>query len=145
MARLSLVSLWYLWYIAGAVFAQDATTGTVRGSVYDDSTPQNEIEGVRVVVVDVAGNRYEVVTDTNGEYKITGLSPERYLMSFVKDGYEPREHKRLEIFAGSNHYAPVQMTNSQLPWLLIIGLGVVAILIVGLVVAVVSRTDSSLG
>jgi hypothetical protein len=144
-----MVLLWCLWYIAGAVFAQDATTGIVRGSVYDNSTPQNEIEGVTVVVVDVASNRYEAVTDANGEYEITGLSPGRYLMSFFKDDYEAREHKRLEIFAGSNHYAPVQMTKSEPPskppWLLLICLGGVAILICGLVIAVGFRIDRTSG
>ena len=132
--RLRLVLLWCLWCITGAVFAQDTTTGTLRGSVYDNSTLQDEIEGVSVVVVDVASERYEAVTDANGEYKITGLSPGRYLMSFYKDGYEAHEGKRLEIFTGSNHYAPVKMIkNSDPPWLLLISLGAAAILICGLV------------
>ena len=141
MMRLSLVSLWCLWYIAGVVFAQDTATGTVRGSVYDNSTPQNEIEGVRVVVVDVVSNRYDAVTDANGEYEITGLSPGRYLMSFYKDGHETHEGKRLEVFVGNNHYAPVQMTKSEPPWLLLVSLGAAVILVAGLVIAVGFRVD----
>lgn len=143
--RLSLVSFWCLWSITGAVFAQATTTAIVRGSVYDNSMPQNEIQGVRVVVVDVAGERSEVMTDAHGEYEITGLSSGRYLMSFYKDGYEAHEGKRLEIYAGSNHYAPVQLIkSSEPPWLLIC-LGGAAIFICGLVIALGFRINKNSG
>ena len=142
MKPLSLTLLFGLLSVPWSTFAQDATTGTVRGQVEDTSTLQKPIEGVRVVAVDLAGMEYEALTDIVGEYAITGLPAGRYLMSFHKDGYEEREGKRLEIIAGRDHYMPVKMIKSRPPWLLIIGLGIVAIVIIGLVVAASSRDDS---
>ena len=142
MARLSLILLCGLLGVPWSAFAQDAATGSVRGTVSDTSTLQKPIEGVRVAIVDPTSSEYETVTDSNGEYEITGLLPGRYLMNLYKDGYGKREGKPITVVAGATGYMSMKMTKSEPPWLLIIGLGVVAILIVGLVVAVASRNDS---
>ena len=80
-----------------SAFAQDETTGTIRGSVEDNSTKQNRIDDVRVVIVDLNGNQYETVTNDYGDYVITGVSPGRYLMSLYKDGYETLKINRLRL------------------------------------------------
>ena len=143
MTRLILILLGGLLGVPWSVIAQDATVGSLRGIVFDTSTPQKSIEGVRVVIVGPASSEYETVTDSNGEYEITGLPPGRYLMNLYKDGYGRREGNPIVVVAGATGYTSMKMTKSEPPWLMIIGLGVVAILIVGLVVAAVSRTDNS--
>ncbi len=143
MTRLSLILLCGLLGVPWSVFAQDDTMGNVRGVVEDTSKTRNRIDGVRVIIVDPDSNEYETVTDSNGEYAITGLSPGRYLMSFYKDGYGAREGKRLTIIAGGTVYMPVKITKSEPPWLLLICLGGAAILICGLVIAVGFRIDKT--
>ena len=134
-----------------SAFAQDETTGTIRGTVEDTSTKQNRIDDVRVVIVDLNGNQYETVTDDCGDYVIAGVSPGRYLLSLNKDGYETRKDIPVTAIAGGDtyvpmNYMPIKMTKMEppslfSPWLLYISLGGV-ILIIVLVVAVVSRYDS---
>ena len=143
MKRISLTLLCSLLGIPWPVFAQDATTGNVRGVVEDTLPAQNRLEGVRVFAIDPDSNEYEAVTDSNGEYAITGLFPGRYLMSFYKDGYGAREGKRLTIVAGGNVYMPVKMTKTKPPWMIIFFGGVV--LIIGLAIAVISRRDGPSG
>ena len=72
MKQLSLILiLWVLWGIPGTLFAQDLTTGIVRGQILEVSQAELPIEGVRVVIVAVDGRENEAKTDSNGEFKIT--------------------------------------------------------------------------
>ncbi len=110
MKRLNLIlTLCSLWVIPVAVFAQEATTGSVRGHVIDASTTQLPIEGVRVVIVSVDGLENEAETDSNGEYEIIGLVPGRYLMSVYKKGYRGRRGKPVTVIAGGTHYVPMKI------------------------------------
>ena len=111
MKRFSLIlALCNLWGISAAVLSQDLTTGIVRGNILDTSEAQLPIEGVLVVMVDVNGSEYEALTDNNGDYKIIGLTPGRYLLSIYKAGYGDRTGKPVTVIAGGDHYAPVKMT-----------------------------------
>ena len=99
-----------LWDILAAVCAQDPTMATVRGMVFDASETQGPIQGVRVVIVDVNGLTNETDTDSNGEYKIVGLAPGRYLLNIYKAGYGDRVGKPVTVVVGGDHYVPLKMT-----------------------------------
>ena len=100
--------------IYGAVaFAQDASTGTVRGNVVDTTTAQTPIGDVRVVVVGTDGTEHETTTDEVGEYSKSGLPPGRYLLSIYKDGYGDRTGKPVTVVAGGDHYVPLKMTKKD--------------------------------
>ena len=123
--------------------AEHTKTGAVRGNVVDTSTAQLPIEGVRVVLVAASGLETEGETASNGEFKIVGLAPGRYLLSCYKDGYGDRTGNPVTVVAGGEHYIPVKMVKKEPPWLLLICLGVAAVLIVGIAIVVGLQTDRS--
>lgn len=138
MKRLILILiLCSLWGIPGTVFAQDITTGTVRGQIREASQMEPPIEGVRVVITSVDGSEHKAETDTNGEFELTGLAPGRYLISIYKQGYRDREGKRLIILAGSDQVVLLKMMKNKIPIAaLLIGFGIVLLLCV-IVVAII--------
>ena len=135
MKRFCLIlALCGLWGILAAAFAQAPTTGTVRGNIVDTSEAQLPIEGVLVVMVDASGSEHEALTDNNGDYKIIGLAPGRYLLSTYRAGYGDRTGKPVTVVAGGDHYVPLKMYKRELikelqrefvssPWLLLLCLG----------------------
>ena len=123
--------------------AEAAKTGAVRGYVSDTSTAQLPIEGVRVVLVAASGLETEGKTISNGEFKIVGLAPGRYLLSCYKKGYGDRTGKPVTVIAGGTHYVPITMFVKEPPWLLLICLGVAAVLIVGIAIVVGLRDRPS--
>ena len=123
--------------------AEEAKTGAVRGIVVDPVTAQRLIKGVRVVVVAASGLETEGETVSNGEFKIVGLAPGRYLLSCYKKGYGDRVGKPVTVVAGGEHYVPINMTAKKPPWLLLICLGVAAVLIVGIAIVVGLRDRPS--
>ena len=120
--------------------AEEAKTGAVRGNVSDtsmDRVPAElPVEGARVVVVAASGLETEGETASNGEFKIVGLAPGRYLLSCYKEGYGNRVDKPVTVVAGGEHYVPIKMIAKEPPWLLLICLGVAAVLIVGIAIVV---------
>lgn len=123
--------------------AEHAKTGAVRGNVVDSLTAQLPIEGVRVVLVAANGLETEDETATNGEFRIVGLVPGRYLLSIYKAGYEDRTGKPVTVIAGGEHYVPLKTIKAEPPWLLLICLGVAVVLIVGIAIVVGLRDRSS--
>ena len=123
--------------------AEHTKTGAVRGNVVDTSTAQLPIEGVLVVLVASSALETEGETASNGEFKIVGLAPGRYLLSCYKDGYGDRTGNPVTVVAGGEHYIPVKMVKKEPPWLLLICLGVAAVLIVGIAIVVGLQTDRS--
>ena len=89
------------------VFAQDTTTGAVKGTVTDAGIP---LEGVRVAVASTDGVKHETLTDSKGEFNIAGLAPGRYLMNFTKAGYERRADKPITVTAGGVQYVSRMMS-----------------------------------
>lgn len=108
-----ILTLCSLVVIPAAVFAQDATTGIVRGIVSDTSPLQNPLEDVRVVVVNPAGIEYETLTDSSGEFEIAELPPGRYLMSFTKERYGERLGKPITVTAGGDQYVAMKMSEKR--------------------------------
>ena len=110
MKRFSLIlALYILLASPMAVFAQDLTTGTIRGNIVDTSEAQLPIEGVRVVVVSSRASEYETTTDSNGDYTMI-LTSGRYLVCIYKAGYVDRIGKPVTVVAGGDHYVPLKMT-----------------------------------
>ena len=123
--------------------AERAKTGAVRGYILDASPAQLPIKGVRVVLLAVSGLETEGETASNGEFKIVGVAPGRYLLSCYKDGYVDRTNNPVTVVAGGEHYIPTRMTKKEPPWLLLICLGVAAVLIVGIAIVVGLRDRPS--
>ena len=114
MKHLNLIlTLCCLLAVLASVFAQDTTTGTVRGSVSDTSPSQNPIAEVRVVVVNAAGIEHAAQTDSSGEFEIAGLPPGRYLMSITKEGYGERVGKPITVTAGGDQYVAMKMSEHR--------------------------------
>ena len=118
MKRFSLILVLYTLLVMPMALAQDPTTATVRGMVFDASETQVPIQGVRVVIVDINGLENETDTDSNGEYKIVGLAPGRYLLSIYKAGYGDRVGRPVKVVAGGEYYVPIKMTKIKLTSLL---------------------------
>ena len=108
--QFSLILILYTLLVIPMALAQDPTTATVRGMVFDASETQVPIQGVRVVIVDVNGLENETDTDSNGEYKIVDLAPGRYLLSIYKAGYGDRVGRPVTVVAGGEYYVPIKMT-----------------------------------
>lgn len=122
--------------------AEHAKTGAVRGNVVDTSAAQLRIKGARVVLRAAGGLETEGETTNNGEFKIVGLAPGRYLLSCYKEGYSDRVNKPVTVMAGGEHYMSIKMSVKEPPWLLLICLGVAAVLIVGIAIVVGLRDQS---
>ncbi len=116
--------------------AEHTKTGAVRGNVVDTSTAQLPIKEVRVVLLAASGLETEGETVSNGEFKIVGLAPGRYLLSCYKKRYGDRVGQPVTVVAGGEHYVPIKMSTKEPPWLLLICLGVAAVLIVGIAIVV---------
>lgn len=140
MKRLILLILCSLWVIPGTVFAQDITTGTVRGQIREASQMEPPIEGVRVVIFAADGREHEAKTDSNGEFELTGLAPGRYLVNIYKQGYGDREGKRLIILAGGEQYFSMTMMKNKIPIAaLLIGFGIVLLLCLIIVAIIIGH------
>lgn len=101
---------------AGVGFAQDdaANGGTLRGTITDTTAEQNPIEGVDVKIYDQNGvHDFTVKTDANGEYKHSGITAGRYLISIFKRGYGNRLGKPVTIVDGGDHFVPLRMTKKD--------------------------------
>jgi hypothetical protein len=123
--------------------AEHTKTGAVRGNVVDTSTAQLPIEGVRVVLVAADGLETVGETTGDGEFEIVGLAPGRYLLSCHKKGYGDRVGKPLTVVVGGTPYVPIKMSAKEPPWLLILCLGIAAVLVVGIAIAVGVQPDRS--
>ena len=123
--------------------AEHAKTGVVRGHVVETSTAQLPIKGAQVVLLAASGLKTEGETASNGEFKIVGLAPGRYLLSCYKKGYGDRVDQPVTVIAGGEHYVPIKMSTKEPPWLLLISLGVAAVLIVGIAIVVGLRDRPS--
>ena len=95
--------------------AQDnaANGGTIRGTISDLTQGQKPIEGVTVKIYDQNGEHdFTVKTDTNGEYKRSGIPAGRYLISIFRSGYGNRLGKPVTIVDGGDHFVPLRMTKT---------------------------------
>ena len=117
MTRFSFVLLFVICFgmFIGLIFAQKdaANGGTLRGKVTDTTAEHNPIEGVDVKITDPKGTEYNTKTDTNGEYKRSGIPAGRYLISIFKRGYGKRLGKPVTIVDDGDHFVPLRMTKKD--------------------------------
>ena len=66
MKRLSLTLALVLLVFASLSFAQDSTTGIVRGQVLDTTSQRNPVAGVEVIIVGTGGEQETATTDEVG-------------------------------------------------------------------------------
>ena len=100
----------------GPSFAQNnaANGGTLRGTITDTTPEQNPIEGVDVQIYDQNGvHDFRAKTDTNGEYKRSGIPAGRYLIHIFKRGYSNRQRKSVTIVDGGDHFVPLRMAKKD--------------------------------
>ncbi|MCG9132672.1 carboxypeptidase regulatory-like domain-containing protein [Candidatus Poribacteria bacterium] len=117
MTRFSFVlfSVCFSMFI-GLIFAQEDAVngGTLRGTITDTTPEQNPIRGVDVQIYDQNGvHDFKVKTDTNGEYKCSGIPAGRYLIHIFKRGYGKRLGKPVTIVDGGDHFVPLRMTKKD--------------------------------
>lgn len=91
--------------VAGHVmFAQDATTGAVFGTVKNN-------KGIALadakVILDGGRGQMEYATDVSGQFRITGLIPGRYSITVIAAGYERMLKQTLSV--GVNQRTPINV------------------------------------
>lgn len=84
--------------LAASAFAQDKTTGSIKGKVRVDgsATP----EGVVVVVRQGEEEVQRTITNGKGEFVMQGLQPGLYGLTFRKPGLSVGTMERVEVRAG---------------------------------------------
>ena len=76
----------------GCAFAQDASTGALRGTVVDSTG--SRITGAAVVLVnDATGFRYSVTSNSNGQFVFQLLPPGDYTGRATAPGMSPQDRK----------------------------------------------------
>lgn len=93
--------------------AEDEDGGTIKGEVLDITPDQNPIFGVKVLVIDKAGNEYTTRTNKKGEYEIKGLPGGRYTISYSKAGYGDRVGKTKLLAEGGEVFDRVKMRKKE--------------------------------
>ena len=91
LSRLIVVSFVCLFVVSATLltFAQDASTGAIRGTVLDPDG--GLIAGATVAVVNVAtGQRYAAMTDANGHFAADLLPPGDYSARVEVSGFSPQ-------------------------------------------------------
>ena len=86
-----------------------AQTGAVHGTVTDSATG-SPLAGVHVEVL-VPQPVRTTTTDARGRFRLRGLTPGRYTVSFVRLGYAPR---RREVRVGPGEPAPIRVALTAL-------------------------------
>ncbi len=85
--------------LLGLAFAQDASTGALRGTVVDGTG--GRIAGAVVVLVnDATGFRYSMTTDSNGQFVFQLLSPGDYSGRTTAPNMSPEVTPRLHVAVG---------------------------------------------
>ena len=87
-------------FISIPSFAQDSSTGAIRGTVSDVS--EGRIPLATVVFVNLEkGTRHSVVTDAEGRFSINLLPPGEYQGRATASGMSPQETPRLHVDLGA--------------------------------------------
>lgn len=95
-------------FCAGSLSAAEAgTTGTVRGHVSDRAT-KAPLAGVTVTVTAPSGAS-TAVTDSRGDFLFISLSPDTYVLSARRGGYDPASVNGVVVSADNVAVANVEM------------------------------------
>lgn len=103
--NLSRLGFTALALVAGQVlFAQDATTGAVFGTVKNNKSMA--ILEARIIL-DGGRGQMEYTTDVSGQFRITGLIPGKYTITVVAPGYEKMLKQTINV--GVNQRTPINV------------------------------------
>ncbi|HEY0727147.1 MAG TPA: TonB-dependent receptor [Pyrinomonadaceae bacterium] len=72
--------------------------GSVRGQVLDELG--GAIVGASVTAIDATGKEKSVVTNDNGTYTITGLTPGKYTLRVINAGFAMYENAEVDVVSG---------------------------------------------
>ncbi|MGA2418674.1 MAG: carboxypeptidase regulatory-like domain-containing protein, partial [Candidatus Acidiferrum sp.] len=81
-----------------AAFAQDASTGSIAGTVQDNTA--SVLPATELTILGPAGSPKTFSTDERGEYLAPGLAPGLYTVSLTLPGFQPFESKNVVVTAG---------------------------------------------
>lgn len=81
-----------------ACFAQGSGTGVLGGRVEDET--HAVIIDAEVVLTDAAGTEKRANTDAQGSFSFAGLSPGRYQLRIIANGFAPYESSEVEVVGG---------------------------------------------
>jgi hypothetical protein len=98
MIRLALLVYFVLCCSLPATFAQDANTGTITGTVQDNSA--SVIPAAAVSIQGSSGPAQSFSSDERGEYVAAGLAPGVYTVSLILQGFKNFEAKNITVTAG---------------------------------------------
>lgn len=104
--KLSLFIAFITLFSSFPIFAQ--TTGNVAGQVSD--TFGAVVSGATVVAVDSAGKEKSVVTNRQGDFNITGLSPGKYTVRVTAPTFAQYENTEVVITGGKREELVVALT-----------------------------------
>jgi hypothetical protein len=99
--------------LTGMVFAQGVgASGDIWGTVTDPSGAV--VTNATVTATDIAkGIKHTVVTDNNGQYRLTGLQPATYSLSVSKSGFQSELAKNVVVNVGQTSTVDFPMKVSQ--------------------------------
>ncbi len=98
-----------LFLLLGGTFAQDASTGALRGTVVD-STGSRIAGAVVVLVNDATGFRYSIASDSNGQFVFQLLQPGDYSGRATAAGMSPQVTPRLHVTVGGTTEIEFKLT-----------------------------------
>ena len=109
LLRIVLASL----LLTGMVFAQGiGASGDIRGTVTDPSGAV--VTNAAVTATDLAkGIKHTVATDSNGQFRLTGLQPAAYSLSVSKSGFQTELAKNVVVNVGQTSTVDFPMKVSQ--------------------------------
>jgi hypothetical protein len=110
-ARICLLA--FLLFTAGLAQAQGVgSSGAITGTIVDSSGAV--MPGVTVSVVESqTGLKREVVTDTAGQYRVTGLSPSTYDVSASAAGFATELRRNVTVAVGQTVVSDFRMNPSK--------------------------------
>src|SRR5256884_272039 len=112
MKRRVLIRCVVLLGFAADLFAQGVgASGDIKGSIRDSSGAV--MQNVAVAIVETGrGMRRTAVTDSGGQYRLTGLSPANYEVSAAMPGFESQVQKNVVLNLGETVVVDFRMTVS---------------------------------
>ncbi len=92
-----------------SVFAAEATTGTISGTVSDEDG--RAIAGARIEAQSPSA-RFTTTSDANGRFSMHGVPPDTYVVSAVAAGHEPLSQPGLTVSAGQRQIVAFRLAAS---------------------------------
>jgi TonB-dependent SusC/RagA subfamily outer membrane receptor len=124
LITVSLLSACALFLPASGARAQNATTGSITGTITGVETNQ-PIQGVRVTLL---GTQLTVTSNPQGRYTIAGIAPGSYRIRASAIGYTPVVVDSIPVRAGQASNADIAMKHQtiELEKVVVVGYGTLA-------------------